>query len=322
MKDDYGRHIDYLRISLTDRCNFRCHYCMPEEGVSRLSHRDILTYEEILRVVGLAGKMGVTKIRLTGGEPLVRKGVPALIENLKSISTVESVSMTTNGYFLDDLAYVLRQSGLDRINVSLDTLDREKYRNITRRDELPKVLRGIDRARDAGLSPVKINTVLMKGVNDDEIVSLIRFASEKGLLLRFIEQMPFNRSNGEAYVPADDILSVASREFGTPLRYTTKGFGPSVSYRFGTDGPIVGFITPVSHLFCDSCNRMRLTADGKLKPCLLSVEEIDLRTPLRDGSTDRDLESILRYAIMKKPENHNLKTRGFEPQRGMSKIGG
>jgi len=322
MKDDHGRHIDYLRISLTDRCNFRCHYCMPEEGVPSLSHREILTYEEILRVVSLTGEMGVSKIRLTGGEPLVRKGVPGLIKSLKSISTVESVSLTTNGSLLEDMAYVLRQSGLDRINVSLDTLNREKFRNITRRDELSRVLNGIDRALDAGLAPLKINTVLMRGVNDDEVIPLIRYADEKGLLLRFIEQMPFNRSSGEAYIPTDEILSVVSREFGTPVRYPTIGFGPSVSYRFGADGPIVGVITPVSHHFCDRCNRMRLTADGKLKPCLLSEEEIDLRTHLRDGSSDRDLESIFRYAMMKKPENHNLSARGFESQRGMSKIGG
>lgn len=328
MKDDFGRSIDYLRISLTDRCNFRCNYCMPEEGVRMLSHNDILSYEEILQIVSIAGTLGISKIRLTGGEPLVRKGIFEFVSKLKAIEQIESISMTTNGFLLGECAKDLKDSGIDRVNISLDTLESSRFQVITRRDGLKNVLNGIDAALAAGLNPVKINTVIMRGVNDDEIIPMIRFASEKGLVLRFIEQMPFNHAGKETFMAASEIMAVIEREFGKPEPFREesllhfKGFGPSELFHFGKSGPIAGFISPVSNHFCNRCNRMRLTADGKLKPCLLSDEEIDLRTALRNGSPRRELEGIVRYAIERKPERHRLNESGFESIRGMSKIGG
>ncbi|MBN2656969.1 MAG: GTP 3',8-cyclase MoaA [Spirochaetales bacterium] len=328
MKDDYGRHIDYMRVSLTDRCNFRCRYCMPEEGIDMLSHREILSFEEILRVISVAVKRGITKIRLTGGEPLVRKGVPGLIRRIKSIEGISSVSMTTNGYLLGEMAHELKESGLDRVNISLDSIKREKFQHITRRDGLEMVISGIDKAIEAGLSPIKLNTVVIGGTNDDEILDLVRFAAGRKLTLRFIEQMPFSDDNRDDFISAHEIKDIIAGKFGTASvpdideSALFKGFGPSEHYRFGENGPVVGFITPISNHFCSRCNRLRLTADGKLKPCLLSHDEIDLRTALRSGCSDRDLEGILSYAVDRKPKGHLLNSDIFERSRGMSKIGG
>ncbi|MBB6482036.1 GTP 3',8-cyclase MoaA [Spirochaeta isovalerica] len=328
MKDVYGRSIDYLRISLTDRCNFRCRYCMPEEGVDMLSHRDILTFEEILAIVSVAVKRGISKVRLTGGEPLVRKGVAGLIRDLKSIDGINSISMTTNGFLLGEMAEELKERGLDRVNISLDTVNREKFLNITRRDGLDKVISGIDAAVKAGLNPVKLNSVIMRGTNDDEILNLVRFAQEKKVILRFIEQMPFGSYSREDFVSAEEIKGIITGEYGSPVKpdgdesALFAGFGPSEHSRFGEDGPVIGFITPVSNHFCGRCNRLRLTADGKLKPCLLSNEEIDLKSALRSGLSERDLESILTYAVDRKPKGHFLDSDIFESTRGMSKIGG
>lgn len=328
MKDDYGRHIDYLRISLTDRCNFRCLYCMPEEGVQMMSHRDILTFEEILRIARIAGGLGVTKVRLTGGEPLVRKGVVSFIKDLRALPYIESISMTTNGYFLEEMASQLKSSGLDRLNISLDTVNREKFSELTRRDGLDQVLKGIDAAAKAGFEPIKINSVAVRGRNDDEIASLARFAEQKGLILRFIEQMPFNPEDRETFMAASEIIDILKSELGEPEKiadrqgFVSIGHGPAELYRFGANGPVVGFITPVSNHFCGSCNRLRVTADGKLKPCLLSMEEIDLRSSLRGGASDEEVADILRFAVCRKPEGHQLENNGVESARGMSKIGG
>lgn len=328
MKDGYGRHIDYLRISLTDRCNFRCLYCMPEEGVESLPHGDILTFEEILKIAGIAAGLGIEKIRLTGGEPLVRRGVVSFISALSSVRGIESISMTTNGFFLGSMAGDLKNAGLKRLNISLDSLNRDRFRELTRRDGLEEVLRGIDAAIEAGFDPVKINAVIVRGRNEDEILSLARFAREKNLIIRFIEEMPFNGRAGESFIPASEILKVLMDEFGSaePLDdgsfFSPLGHGPAEMYRFGGDGPPVGFITPLSNHFCSSCNRIRITADGKLKPCLLSREEIDIRTCLRSECSDDRLKNILEEAILKKPEKHRLTENGVESERGMSKIGG
>lgn len=328
MEDDFGRHIDYLRISLTDRCNFRCVYCMPEDGVDSLAHRDILSFEELIRIASIASDLGVRKVRLTGGEPLVRKGVPSFIRSLSRIEGIESISMTTNGFFLEDMAGELKASGLHRLNISLDTIDRERFHRLTRRDGLGKVLRGINTALEQGFEPVKINAVIVRGRNEKDIIPLARFAEKKGLVLRFIEQMPFNKEDRDSFIPAEEILCILSRELGNPGKLDDRtgivsvGHGPAELYRFGESGPVVGFITPVSNHFCSSCNRLRITADGKLKPCLLSSEEIDLRSAIREGCCDSSLGDILQYAVEKKPEGHKLADRGVESIRGMSKIGG
>lgn len=328
MKDDFGRHIDYLRISLTDRCNFRCLYCMPEDGVEMMAHKDILTFEELLRISGIAGELGVTKVRLTGGEPLVRKGVVSFIKDLRALPAIESISMTTNGYYLEELARELKRSGLDRLNISLDTVDREKFRELTRRDGFDQVIRGISAAQKAGFQTIKINSVAVRGRNDDEIIALARFAEERGLILRFIEQMPFNDVDRNSYMAASEIMDILRIQLGEPVKiedrqgHVSVGHGPAELYRFGQSGPIVGFITPVSNHFCGSCNRLRITADGKLKPCLLSREEVDLRASLREGCSDGDLKQILADGICQKPEGHNLDSHGVESIRGMSKIGG
>lgn len=328
MKDDFGRHIDYLRISLTDRCNFRCVYCMPEEGVDSLGHKDILTFEELERIARISASLGVSKVRLTGGEPLVRKGVTSFIRTLSSIEGIESISMTTNGYYLEDMASSLKEAGLHRLNISLDTINRDKFQALTRRDGLEKVLKGIDRALDIGFKPVKINAVIVRGRNDNEIVPLARYASEKGLVLRFIEQMPFNEEDKSSFMAASEVLSILETELGKPEKLEDRkgvvsiGHGPAELYSFGKENMIVGFITPVSNHFCGSCNRLRITADGKLKPCLLSFNEIDLRTSMRKGCSDNDLKDMLLGAVGEKPEKHRLDNFGVESSRGMSKIGG
>lgn len=323
MRDSYGRHIDYLRISLTDRCNFRCLYCMPEEGVESLTHYDILTFEELLRIARISADLGVSKVRLTGGEPLVRKGVPNFIKSLKAIEGIEKISMTTNGFLLKQMAEELRDAGLDRINISLDTVDREKFHHLTRRDGLVQVLEGIDHSIKLGFDPIKINAVIMKDQNDREILSLVRYAEEKNLILRFIEHMPFNKEDAKSFISASEIQELLSRELGRMVKVENPlKNGPEQLYRFGEKGPTIGFITPVTNHFCNGCNRLRITADGKLKPCLLSSQEIDIRGALRQGAEDEQLMAIFKQAIDKKPEKHRLDNFGVESMRGMSKIGG
>lgn len=328
MKDDFGRIIDYLRISLTDRCNFRCRYCMPSEGVDMLNHNDILTFEELIRLTEISVGLGVSKVRLTGGEPLVRKGITSFIRRLSSIEGIDNISMTTNGSLLEDLADELKNSGLNRLNISLDTVDREKFHRITRTDGLDKVLKGISAAKKAGFYPIKLNTVAVRGINDDEILDLAEYAAREGLILRFIEQMPFTADDQTTFMPAAEVLKILNRRYGSARelvdenRLISAGSGPAALYRFNNEGLTVGFITPVSNHFCSSCNRLRITADGKLKPCLLSEEEIDLKSILRNGSSDSVIRKILMDTICGKPEKHNLDENGITGKRGMSKIGG
>ena len=325
MKDYYGRKIDYLRISVTDKCNLRCIYCMPSAGVRPFKHRDILTYEEIIRIVRIAVSFGVKKIRLTGGEPLTRKNITYLISSLNAIDGIENISLTSNGVLLEKYAEEIARAGLNRVNVSLDSLRTEKYADVTRGGDIGSVLRGIEKAERAGLIPVKINMVVIRGFNDDEIEDFARITLEKSYQVRFIEFMPVGAKeiwSPEKYVPINEIKSIVERVAPLiPIRIRKSG--PARYYRFDGAAGVVGFINAISHQFCNECNRLRLTADGKLKPCLFSETEIDLKTVLRSSASDSEIERLLKLAIEMKPAGHNITCEGtLHHLSPMSKIGG
>jgi len=325
-EDGFCRAITYLRVSVTDRCNLRCIYCMPPEGVPPIPHEHVLRYEEIVRVAEAAIDLGMSKVRLTGGEPLVRADLPRLVGMLAGLPGLEDLSMTTNGILLGRFAADLRQAGLNRVNVSLDTLDPEKYRRITRRGELSQVLEGIETARRVGLLPLKINAVILRGVNDDEILRFAELTQEADWNVRFIEVMPFEHEslNGpEVYVSAAEMQTRIESSLGRliPIR-GVKGNGPSRYYQLPGAKGTLGFISPVSEHFCAQCNRMRLTADGHLRPCLLSDLELDLRPALRRGASRTELRDLLAQAIRAKPKEHHLATECSLHDRSMSQIGG
>ena len=327
--DAYNRPISYLRISVTDRCNLRCIYCMPPEGVIWRPHGEILRYEEIETVVRAAAGLGITKVRLTGGEPLVRPGIADLVRMLARIPGIDDLAMTTNGTLLARHAAALAEAGLQRVNVSLDTLRPERFERITRRGRLEDVLDGIEAARQVGLEPIKINTVVTRGMNDDEAVDLARKTMESGWNIRFIEMMPVG--NGvladsewhEQVVTGKEIRQRIEAALGElePAKMST-GDGPACYYRLPGASGTLGFITPISEHFCYRCNRLRLTADGQLRPCLLSDEEIDLRTPLRRGADVAEIERWLLQAIQLKPMQHHLDECRLPENRVMSEIGG
>ena len=327
--DAYNRPISYLRISVTDRCNLRCIYCMPPEGVIWRPHGEILRYEEIETVVRAAAGLGITKVRLTGGEPLVRPGIADLVRMLARIPGIDDLAMTTNGILLARHAAALAGAGLQRVNVSLDTLRPERFERITRRGRLEDVLDGIEAARQVGLEPIKINTVVIRGMNDDEAVDLARKTMESGWNIRFIEMMPVG--NGvladsewhEQVVTGKEIRQRIEAALGElePAKMST-GDGPACYYRLPGASGTLGFITPISEHFCYRCNRLRLTADGQLRPCLLSDEEIDLRTPLRRGADVAEIERWLLQAIQLKPMQHHLDECRLPENRVMSEIGG
>ena len=284
-QDSYHRRIDYLRLSVTDRCNLRCTYCMPEGGVPRLVHEDILNYEEIIRLARIAAGMGISKIRITGGEPLVRKDILFLCANIAATPGLRSLSLTTNGLLLSHYARGLFVAGIKRINISLDTLKPEKYAAITRRDSFEQVWAGIRAARETGFAPIKLNAVIMQGVNDDEIEDLACLTYHYPFEVRFIEFMPFQSEDGDnRLVSADAILERLARVAPLLPAESESSNGPARHYRFPNALGKIGIISPISDHFCHTCNRLRLTADGKLRTCLFSVEEIDLKTPLRQGS--------------------------------------
>lgn len=325
--DSYKRRIDYLRISITDRCNLRCVYCMPPEGIELVEPKGILRYEEILRVVRIAAKNGVSKIRVTGGEPLVRKGLTDFLKEVSSIKGIEDLSLTTNGVLLKDYALKLKEAGLRRINVSLDSLDRERFRKVTRGDNLQDVLDGLTQAHLAGLAPVKVNMVVIKGFNDDEITKFALISKEKPYHIRFIEYMPFNSQEGwqrDKCVTAKQILDIIGKEGElTPVKSEGHGAGPARRFKFSGAPGEVGVISPVSEHFCGSCNRVRLTADGKIRNCLFSDVETDIRTALRDGSSDEAIEALLFKAVIEKPVSHHINENVFKKcSRTMSLIGG
>lgn len=325
MRDSYARKIDYLRISITDRCNLRCRYCMPEDGVESVGHDAVLSYEELYRVARVAVEQGVRKIRLTGGEPLVRKGVVDFIASLVQLPQQPELTLTTNGILLAEQAQQLKQAGLSRINVSLDSLQPERFRQITRRDGLERVLQGLAAAAAAGFDSLKINMVPIRGVNADEIGNFARLSFEHPWQIRFIEFMPVSTGldyRSDQLYPAEQIKSDLQQIAELTPEARQGILGPARIYRLQGAQGTVGIIHAVSDHFCNDCNRLRLTADGQLRPCLLSDREIDLRSVLRAGVSDRELVEVLRRSVAEKPERHCL-GEGYQPgQRKMQGIGG
>jgi cyclic pyranopterin phosphate synthase len=324
LSDSFQRPINYLRISVTDRCNLRCVYCMPEEGVALMSHADILTYEEIYAVAKVAAGLGINKVRLTGGEPLVRLGLTDLVRMLAGIKAIDDLSLTTNGILLAQHAAALKKAGLRRVNVSLDTLKTERFRKITRCGELEDTLKGIEAAKAAGLEPVKINMVVMAGVNDDELIDFARKTIDDGWHVRFIEHMPVN-GDDPAFTRLFSVKEMRKRieTLGALEPWQVDaGNGPAKYYRLPGAKGTVGFITPVTEHFCYRCNRLRLTADGKLRPCLLSEEEMDVKGALRSGASEDELKRIIERAIACKPERHHLIEGKRRNGRPFSQVGG
>jgi cyclic pyranopterin phosphate synthase len=323
--DSFGRSINYLRISVTDRCNLRCIYCMPPDGVPQMSHNEILSYEEIRAVVQAAAELGITKIRVTGGEPLVRADLPNLIKMFSQIEGIQELSLTTNGTLLKKYALELKQAGLSRVNVSLDTLKPDKFQYITRLGKLKDVLEGIEAAKEAGFQPVKINTVVMRGINDDEILDFARMTYKDGWHVRFIELMPFK---GIAeFVPSFELrqhISLLGKLEPCPDSIRIAGNGPAMCYRLSGAKGTIGFISPLTETsFCSRCNRMRLTPDGKLRPCLLGEDEIDLKMPLRNNASLEELKQLILKAVASKPEHQHLEGGNTRlVKRKMSQIGG
>ena len=326
--DAYGRRIDYLRISITDHCNLDCFYCTPFGGRTRMSHWEILRYEEILKVVEAAVLAGISKVRITGGEPLLRKNMVELCRMLAGIEGLESLAITTNGVFLDELALPLFDAGVRRINVSLDTLIPERFKKITGQDRLKRVLNGIERAEAVGFSPIKINTVVMRGINDDEIEDFVKLVFKKPFHVRFIELMPTNgrspKNHTAMFVPVGEIEKQVKNVGFLCQENEAEAFGPAKMFRFKGSIGKVGFITPMSHHFCGTCNRLRLTAEGKLRSCLFSETEVDIKAPLRNGASTEKLIDIFRLAVNQKPLNHNLSEINYQNGfgRAMHAIGG
>jgi len=325
LSDSFQRPINYLRISVTDRCNLRCIYCLPPEGVDLVSHREILSYEEVYTVARAAAELGINKIRITGGEPLVRLGLPKLIQMLAQIEAIDDISLTTNGVLLSSYAAELKQAGLQRVNVSLDTLKQDRFERITRGgSNLEQVLEGIEAARGVGLEPVKLNMVVMSGINDDELLDFATKTVTEGWHVRFIELMPVvgEGSTAPRFVSASEMRQRFELLGELEPCLPTIGNGPAKYFRFPHAKGTIGFITPISEHFCFDCNRMRLTADGKLRSCLLSDYEIDLKQPLRNGISRAGLKKLFKQAVADKPLRHQL-AEGYVPkQRPFSQVGG
>jgi cyclic pyranopterin phosphate synthase len=324
--DNFQRPINYLRLSITDRCNLRCRYCMPEEGVEMVEHGDLLTYEEIVEVIEVFAQNGISKVRITGGEPLVRKGVVHLIRGIAKITGIKDLSLTTNGVFLKGYASALVEAGLRRINISLDTLQPDRFAYITRRDSFKEVWEGIEEALNQHLSPVKVNVVVIKGLNDDEIEAFARLSLDYPLHIRFIEYMPVGKGNGwkEKETIPSSLIMEEIRGIGEliPLGPPENG-GPAKRYYIKGGKGEIGFISPISSHFCAQCNRLRLTPDGKIRTCLFSDEEIDLKQALRKGEGETTIKEILYQALQAKPERHRIGDVRFRKcQRGMYAIGG
>jgi cyclic pyranopterin phosphate synthase len=326
LRDGWGREIKSLRVSVTDKCNFRCTYCMPAEGLEWLPREEILDYEEIERLVRIMAAMGVEEVRLTGGEPLVRRGLPTLVGLLARVPGVDDLSLTTNGILLDRLAGPLVEAGLRRLNVSLDSLSHVRFAEITRRDALDRVLAGLEEAeRYPQLRPIKVNCVAIRGFTEDEVPALAELARRKPYVVRFIEFMPLDAD--EAW-REDDVLTGAEiraliEERWPLVEIPAKASSTARRFRFADGAGEVGFVNPVSEPFCSSCDRIRLTADGQLRTCLFSRREWDLKTPLRDGSSDEEIESLIRWAVRHKELKHKINEPGFvRASRSMSQIGG
>ena len=324
--DGHGRRIQDLRVSVTDRCNFRCRYCMPAEGMPWLDRSELLSFEEIERLVRLLVAMGIEDVRLTGGEPLVRREFPRLVSMLSAIDGLKDLSLTTNGYLLERDAAALVDAGIQRVNVSIDSLQRDRFFQITRRDSLPQVLRGLDAiAAFPQVHPIKVNAVAMRGFTEDEAIRFAEFARSTAFQVRFIEFMPLDGDHAwtpDAVLSGEELRSMIDAVY--PLRELPRE--PSATARvfsFRDGKGEIGFINPVSEPFCADCNRIRLTADGKLRTCLFSLHETDLLGPLREGAEDAELERIVRESVWRKELKHHVNEPGFrQPARTMSAIGG
>ena len=323
--DPHGRAVSDLRLSITDRCNFRCTYCMPNEGMTWLARHELLSFEELIRVARVCvERFGFRSIRITGGEPTVRAHLPVLVAGLAALGV--ELSMTTNAATLDVLAADLRAAGLGRINISCDSLQRERFASITARDALPRVLRGIDAARDAGLNPVKVNCVVVRGVNDDEIEDFATFGRDRGVEVRFIEWMPLdgdgNWSGGQV-VPAAEIIERIDALFPLVSDDAKRGSMPAQRFAYADGGGRVGVVASVTQSFCASCDRIRLTAEGQLRNCLFAVRECDLRAIMRNGGSDDDLAAAIEAEVGQKWAGHAIGQVHFiRPKRSMSQIGG
>ncbi len=318
MIDNFGRKINYLRVSVTDLCNLRCSYCMPEQGIDKKEHKDIMSLEEIEEIIRVSAKLGISKVRITGGEPLVRKGLVPMIKNVSGIDGLKELTLTTNGILLKDYADSLKKAGLNRVNISLDTLDREKYKKITRCGKLDDVLEGIRAAKEARLLPIKINVVLIGGFNDDEIEDFVNLTIKDDIEVRFIELMPLGEASSwpeESFISNEEVINKVSRLIPMPF----KGHGTVARmYKLPDSKGKVGLISPVSSHFCTYCNRVRITPDGKLKSCLHSSQEINLK-----GANTRELERLLIEGMMSKPSKHNIGAfHSTQTHRNMNEIGG
>ena len=319
MKDSFGREISYMRISVTDRCNMRCKYCMTEEGIENLGHDKILSFENIERIVKAATELGITKFRLTGGEPLARKGIVNLVERIAKVDGVEDLAMTTNGTMLAEHAEALKKAGLKRVNISVDSLLYHKYEEITRGGDLDAAFDGLNMALKVGLTPLKLNVVAIEGFNDDEILNFVQLTINHPIDIRFIELMPIGQAaleNGYRYLSSEDI----KKKLPSLIRLEQQD-GVADIYKYPDAIGKIGFISPMSNLFCGSCNKIRLTADGKLKPCLHTDQEIDLNEVLKTGD-DELLKETIRNAILLKGDQHHLNEGAKPVERSMSQIGG
>jgi GTP 3',8-cyclase len=326
LADAFNRRITYLRISVTDRCNLRCVYCMPEAGLPWIPKREILSFEEIAYIVEASAAVGVRSVRLTGGEPLVRRDLATLVRKLAAIPGIDDVALSTNGLLLGPVAREFAAAGLRRVNISLDTLREDRFAAIARRPGLGRVLEGIDAALEAGLAPLKLNCVVMRGQNDDEIADFAALTRERPIHVRFIELMPVEENLGlqrEAYVPASEILERVRANAEIEPVTGPGGNGPARYFAFAGAAGSVGVISPLSHDYCETCNRVRLSADGRLRLCLFGDNDIDLRTPLRAGATRARIADMLRAAMHVKPERHHLRLgEQASAMRAFSEIGG
>lgn len=331
ISDSFQRPINYLRVSVTDRCNLHCIYCNPHKERTLLPRQDILSYEEIIRIVSAAVELGITRIRLTGGEPTVRDGIANLVEMISEIENVDDISLTTNGLLLSKFAAQLKRAGLKRVNISLDTLSREKYRQITGQDNFDAVIEGIMAAKTCKLTPVKINMVVMRSINDDEILSFARKTIDDDWNVRFIELMPngcAENSTCSFHSPCSTFISAGEIKQKIEVlgvlepSFTTSGNGPAKYFKLPGSRGTIGFITPITEHFCFGCNRLRLTSDGKLLPCLMSDEEVNTREMLRANCSKEQLKGLICEAIARKPRGHRL-IEGISPRlRTMSQVGG
>jgi len=327
LRDSWGREIKSVRATVTDKCNFRCTYCMPAEGLEWHGRQEILSFEEITRLVGVLARLGVDEVRLTGGEPLVRRDLPTLVGMLAQTEGVRDLSLTTNGVLLDRFAGPLVEAGLQRLNVSLDSLNHLRFAEITRRDALDAVLRGLDEAeRYPQLRPIKVNCVAVKGFTETEVPALAELARRKPYVVRFIEFMPLDADEAwreDDVLTGAEIRSIIEAEHGPLVELPAKASSTARRFRFADGIGEIGFVNPVSEPFCSSCDRIRVTADGQLRTCLFSRREWDLKTPLREGASDDQLIELLRFAIRHKELKHKINDPGFvRASRSMSQIGG